>query len=262
MTTWDKTIMTLQADLLGANALGIRNIVCETGNPPLLGDYPAVDGIWEVDSLGLVALLAGLNAGRDSTACALATKTSFCIGGRGSTRARRTPRPRSPGHGPRSAAGAQFLVTRPVYELDPLRRMVSDASAASGSCVCVAPLRSFEEADYLAHEVPDVTCPPPPCRDGAGRASGGEGAGLELAANLLAEARPLVSGVVLTTPRATRPRWGRSWRSWREYPHGGAAGRVVRRRGSGRRQKSRSRPAPQRSWPEHNGPDGTLWDVP
>src|SRR6185312_1802358 len=39
VTTWDKTIMTLQADLLGANALGLRNIVCETGNPPLLGDY-------------------------------------------------------------------------------------------------------------------------------------------------------------------------------------------------------------------------------
>ncbi len=59
MTTWDKTIMTLQADLLGAHALGIRSVICETGNPPVLGDYPAVDGIWEVDSPGLVALLAG-----------------------------------------------------------------------------------------------------------------------------------------------------------------------------------------------------------
>src|SRR5262249_43925808 len=56
MTTWDKTIMTLQADLLGAHALGIRSVVCETGNPPVLGDYPAVDGIWEVDSPGLVGL--------------------------------------------------------------------------------------------------------------------------------------------------------------------------------------------------------------
>ena len=55
MTTWDKTIMTLQADLLGAHALGIRSVICETGSPPVLGDYPAVDGIWEVDSLGLVA---------------------------------------------------------------------------------------------------------------------------------------------------------------------------------------------------------------
>src|SRR2546429_1631218 len=79
MTTWDKTIMTLQADLLGAHALGIRSVVCETGNPPVLGDYPAVDGIWEVDSPGLVALLAGLNAGRDRAGLPLTTKQSFCI---------------------------------------------------------------------------------------------------------------------------------------------------------------------------------------
>ncbi|HET9967671.1 MAG TPA: homocysteine S-methyltransferase family protein, partial [Streptosporangiaceae bacterium] len=57
LTTWDKTIMTLQADLLGAHALGLRNVICTTGSPPVLGDYPAVDGIWEVDSLGLIALL-------------------------------------------------------------------------------------------------------------------------------------------------------------------------------------------------------------
>ena len=82
LTTWDKTIMTLQAELLGAHALGIRNVICTTGSPPVLGDYPAVDGIWEVDSLGLIALLAGLNEGRDSNGLATATQTSFCIGAR------------------------------------------------------------------------------------------------------------------------------------------------------------------------------------
>jgi homocysteine S-methyltransferase len=53
ITTWDKTIMALQADLLGAHALGLRDVVCATGNPPLRDDYPSVDGIWEVDSVGL-----------------------------------------------------------------------------------------------------------------------------------------------------------------------------------------------------------------
>src|SRR5215472_15665114 len=123
MTTWDKTIMTLQADLLGAHALGIRSVICETGSPPVLGDYPAVDGIWEVDSLGLVTLLAGLNAGRDLDGLPLTTKTSFCIGSRV-----------NPGAGAELervraevAAGAHFLVTRPLYELDSLRRMIADA---------------------------------------------------------------------------------------------------------------------------------------
>ena len=82
LTTWDKTIMTLQAELLGAHALGIRNVICTTGSPPVLGDYPAVDGIWEVDSLGLIALLTGLNEGRDSNGLATATQTSFCVGAR------------------------------------------------------------------------------------------------------------------------------------------------------------------------------------
>jgi methionine synthase / methylenetetrahydrofolate reductase(NADPH) len=73
VVTWDKTIMTLQADLLGAHALGIRSVICTTGSPPVLGDYPAVDGIWEVDSLGLIGLLSGLNAGRDSNGLATAS---------------------------------------------------------------------------------------------------------------------------------------------------------------------------------------------
>src|SRR5450756_1949860 len=74
VTTWDKTIMSLQADLLGAHALGIRSVVCTTGSPPVFGDYPAVDGTWEVDSVGLTALLAGLNAGRDSNGLALTSR--------------------------------------------------------------------------------------------------------------------------------------------------------------------------------------------
>ena len=53
VTTWDKTIMSLQADLLGAHALGIRSVVSTTGSPPVFGDYPAVDGTWDVDSVGL-----------------------------------------------------------------------------------------------------------------------------------------------------------------------------------------------------------------
>ncbi|HYA51919.1 MAG TPA: homocysteine S-methyltransferase family protein, partial [Streptosporangiaceae bacterium] len=158
MTTWDKTIMTLQADLLGAHALGIRSVICETGSPPVLGDYPAVDGIWEVDSLGLVALLAGLNAGRDLDGLPLTTKTSFCIGSRvnpgAADAAAEAERVRA-----EVAAGAHFLVTRPLYELDSLRHMTAalDAGGPPGARVpvlaCITPLRSFEEADYLAHEV-------------------------------------------------------------------------------------------------------------
>ncbi len=201
MTTWDKTIMTLQADLLGAHALGIRSVICETGNPPVLGDYPAVDGIWEVDSLGLVALLAGLNAGRDLDGLPLTTNTSFCIGTRVNPGAQDTAaeidRVRA-----EVAAGAQFLVTRPVYEVGSLRHMVEAlARTPVPVLLSVAPLASFEDADYLAHEVPEVNIPAATLRamERAGRPAA-RATGLSLAAALLADARPLVDGVVLTVP--------------------------------------------------------------
>ena len=201
ITTWDKSIMSLQADLLGAHALGVRSVVSTTGSPPVLGDYPAVDGTWEVDSVGLTALLAGLNAGRDSNGLALTARTSFCIGARVNPTARdhdaELARVRA-----KLRAGAQFLICRPVYELDALIRLVE---ALDGTGVplllSVTPLASFEDADYLAHEVPGVTIPSATLdvMERAGR-SGGRAAGLDLAASLLAKARPLVSGVILTAP--------------------------------------------------------------
>ena len=93
VTTWDKTIMSLQADLLGAHALGIRSVVSTTGSPPVFGDYPAVDGTWEVDSVGLTALLAGLNAGRDSNGLGADRRGPRSASGRGSTPPRGTTPP-------------------------------------------------------------------------------------------------------------------------------------------------------------------------
>jgi methionine synthase / methylenetetrahydrofolate reductase(NADPH) len=201
VTTWDKTIMSLQADLLGAHALGIRSVVSTTGSPPVFGDYPAVDGTWEVDSVGLAALVSGLNAGRDSNGLGLTARTSFCIGARINPTARDHAAELARSHA-KIKAGAQFLVSRPVYELDALNRLVE---ALDGTGVplllSVAPLTSFEEADYLAHEVPGVSIPGSTldAMERAGR-SGGRAVGLELAANLLTKARPLVGGVILTAP--------------------------------------------------------------
>jgi homocysteine S-methyltransferase len=199
LTTWDKTIMTLQAELLGAHALGIRNVICTTGSPPVLGDYPAVDGIWEVDSLGLIALLAGLNEGRDSNGLATATQTSFCIGARVNPGAR-DPEAEIARARAKVRAGAHFLVSRPVYELDSLLRTVTALEGTEVPLLLsVTPLRSFEEADYLANEVPGVTVPPDALRamEQAGRGAA-RAVGIDLAACLLHEARKLVSGVIVT----------------------------------------------------------------
>jgi methionine synthase / methylenetetrahydrofolate reductase(NADPH) len=201
VTSWDKSIMSLQADLLGAHALGIRSVVATTGSPSVFGDYPAVDGTWEVDSLGLAGLLAGLNAGRDSNGLALTSRTSFCIGARVNPGARDPEAEIARAHA-KIRAGAQFLVSRPVYEPDSLRALVS---ALEGTGVplllSMTPLRSFEEADYLAHEVPGVTIPGSVLEslEKAGRGAA-RSVGIALATDLLAQIRPLVRGVILTAP--------------------------------------------------------------
>jgi homocysteine S-methyltransferase len=201
VTTWDKTIMSLQADLLGGHALGLRSVVSTTGNPPVLGDYPAVDGTWEVDSVGLTGLLAGLNAGRDSNGLGLSARTSFCIGARVNPGAS-DPEAEIARARAKVSAGAHFLISRPVYEPDSLARLV-EALADTGVPLLLShrPLRSFEEADYLANEVPGVTVPEATLRalDSAGRGAA-RAVGLELAADLLAKARPMVRGVLLAVP--------------------------------------------------------------
>jgi homocysteine S-methyltransferase len=159
-----------------------------------------VDGIWDVDSVGLVELIAGLNQGTDCNGLALATKTSFHCGARFNPSAAALDAEIS-----RTAskirAGAKFLISRPVYELGLLRRMVAAlAEEDIPILLSIVPLRSFEEADYLSHEVPDISIPRQTLTAMERAGPHAVQTGLELAADLLAEARPLVQGVVLTFP--------------------------------------------------------------
>ncbi|HKF78391.1 MAG TPA: bifunctional homocysteine S-methyltransferase/methylenetetrahydrofolate reductase [Candidatus Dormibacteraeota bacterium] len=200
VTTWDRSIMALQADLLGAHALGIRSVICRTGSPPLRGDYPNVDGIWEVDSVGLIGLLSGLNRGQDCNGLALDAQTSFCVGARFNPNAgdaqRELARTRA-----KVEAGARFLVTWPLHELDGLRRMLAElGDRRVPVLLAVSPLRSFGEAEYLRHEVPDVAVPDAVLEAMRQAPEGEREAGLRLAEQLLTEARPLVDGVLLGVP--------------------------------------------------------------
>jgi len=196
VTTWDRTIMALQADLLGAHALGLRRIVCETGSPPLLGDYPHVDGVWDVDSVGLIGLLASLNQGTDYYSLPLGAKTDFEIG------ARINPGSRAPGREveralAKIAAGATFLITRPVYELGALERLLGAIGGQVPVLAAVRPLTSFAEAEYLAHEVPDVSIPASTLAALERAGDAAAQAGVELAADLAARLRTLASGIVI-----------------------------------------------------------------
>ena len=199
VTTWDKTIMTLQADLLGAHALGLRSVISATGSPPVRGDYPAVDGIWEVDSLGLIALLAGLNVGRDSNGLALTTHTSFCVGARINPGARdmdaEIARARAKVRGGRALPGQP---ARLRAGLAAARGVGAGSRGHSAAAVGrpAAQLRGGRLPGPRGSRRDDPAGGP--ARHGTAGRGAARAVGVELAADLLRDARKLVSGVIVT----------------------------------------------------------------
>lgn len=160
VSTWEKSVMALQADLLGAYAFGVRHVVCRTGTPPLLGDYPNTGGIWDVDSLGLIHLLRGLNEGRDHHGIPMVRPTAFVLGARINPSAEDLEREIE--HARRKiAAGVDFLITPPVYDLDALDRLLDGIGVPDDLPVLlgVMLLRDFKHAEYLQHEVPGMALP-------------------------------------------------------------------------------------------------------
>ncbi len=205
VTSWNTSRMALQADLLGLDALGVHALVCETGNPPVHADRPVRDGVWEVDAVGLVELAGSLARGVDPDGSLLPVACPFRVGVRVTPGAddldRELGRVRA-----KVEAGAEYLVTRPVYELDRLRRVRTGLEATRTRVpllMTVAPLSGFAEAEQLRHEVPDVVLPEP-VLEGARRAGEDPAAGLDLAVELVAAAvaEGLVDGVVVRRPGA------------------------------------------------------------
>ena len=78
-TTRDRSLMGLQSELLGAHAVGVRNILALTGDPPSLGDYPESSAVYDVDSIGLIRVIGRLNSGCDSAGASMGRMASFTI---------------------------------------------------------------------------------------------------------------------------------------------------------------------------------------
>ncbi|GLZ46145.1 hypothetical protein Acsp06_23300 [Actinomycetospora sp. NBRC 106375] len=201
VTSWQTSLLALQADLLGLHALGLRLLVCETGNPPVHAEQAVRDGRWEVDGPELLQLAAGLNRGVDADGVELAETTAFRLG------ARVTPGADDLDHEIARAlakveAGAEFLVSRPVFELERLGAIV-DALRAAGHRVpvlaSVGALAGYAQAEHLRHEVPDVVVPDAVVEEMRRAGDGPEAArtGLALAAELVAGAAGSVDGVVV-----------------------------------------------------------------
>src|SRR6266704_871252 len=198
-TTRDRNLMALQSELLGAHALGIRNILALTGDPLRVGDYPNTTGVWDVGSVGLIRVIRGMNEGHDSTGSSIGAQASFHIGAALNLNMTEEQTEKEiEKYRQKIDAGAQFIMTQPIYEIAPLLRFLERAGKPPIPVLlgCI-PLHSSRHAEYLHNEVPGITIPEA-VRDRM-RAAGERGheEGLLMAQELLAQARSMVQGVYL-----------------------------------------------------------------
>jgi homocysteine S-methyltransferase len=199
-TTRDRNLMALESELLGAHALGVRNILALTGDPPRIGDYPSGTGVWDVDSIGLVEILARLNRGEDGAGSPIGAPAGFTIAcaldPTAADAAKEWDRLER-----KIAAGAHLVMTQPLYDLAQVEAMDAESRRRFGPrgfplpvLLGVLPLQSSRHAEFLHNEVPGITIPDA-TRD-ALRDAGERGAevGLELTLALLEQVDSLVAG--------------------------------------------------------------------
>ncbi len=160
-TCRDRNVIGMQSDLLGAWALGIRNILAVTGDPPKLGNYPDATAVFDVDSIGLTNLLARLNRGLDLGGNPIGAPTGFHVGVGANPGAlnldeelRRLDW--------KVEAGAEFIITQPVFDLDLFDRFYKRVEHVKIPLIAgIWPLVSLRNAEFLNNEVPGAHVPEP-----------------------------------------------------------------------------------------------------
>lgn len=198
----DRNYLGLVSHLLGAHALGIRNLVIITGDPPKMGDYPFASPVYDVDSIELLAIAAGLNAGVDPAGKELASKTSFLLATGAEPAAKDYDRELRRLEA-KCAAGAQVVMTQPVYDPTTLRRFLDDVkSLGVPVMVGLLPLASHRNALFLHNEVPGMQIPGE-YRERMAKAGSGPDAraeGIEIAKEALSAVVEDVAGAYVMPP--------------------------------------------------------------
>ncbi len=197
----DRSFLGLIAHLLGAQALGLRNLVIITGDPPKMGDYPFSTPVYDVDSVGLLRIASGLNAGVDP-AGKECEPTSFVLatGAEPSAHDRDRELRRLED---KKAAGAELVMTQPVYDPRTLERFLDDTrSLGLPVMVGILPLASHRNAEFLHNEVPGMGIPAE-YRERMARVGGGPAAraeGIRIAKEALAAVQHRVQGAYVMPP--------------------------------------------------------------
>jgi methionine synthase I (cobalamin-dependent)/5,10-methylenetetrahydrofolate reductase len=198
----DRNLLGMQSDLLGAAALGLRNLLIITGDPPKMGPYPQATAVFDIDSIGLCNLVKRLNMGLDLGGNPVGSKTEFLIG------VGVNPGALDLEHELRRfawkvEAGAQFAITQPVFDPDQLKRFLKAIEEFRIPIIAgIWPLTSYRNAEFMSNEVPGVVVPAAILarmkRQVDVEAQRAEG--IAIAREMLAEVRADIQGVQVSAP--------------------------------------------------------------
>jgi methionine synthase I (cobalamin-dependent)/5,10-methylenetetrahydrofolate reductase len=202
----DRNLLGMLSDLLGAQALGLRNMLFITGDPPKMGPYPDATAVFDIDSIGLTNLASRLNHGLDPGGNVLGEPTSFVVG------VGVNPGAEDFEHEMRRfywkvEAGAEYAITQPVFDLGQLERFVNHIDREGIRIPVIAgiwPLVSARNAEFLANEVPGVVIPDAVLermrRAGALGKEQGTEEGTTIAREMLSASLPMIQGVQVSAP--------------------------------------------------------------
>lgn len=201
VTTRDRNLLGLLSHLLAANELEVRNLVVITGDPPKMGDMPDATPVYDLDSIGLLRLIDGLNRGFDPGGKSMGAATSLLCATGAEPAAqdyeRELERLKRKVH-----AGAEFIMTQPVYDIDVLDRFLKDIHPMGVPVlVGILPLASSRNAEFLHNEVPGMRVPDL-IRERM-RAAGkerGTAEGVQIAREMLSAVKERVAGAYIMPP--------------------------------------------------------------
>jgi homocysteine S-methyltransferase len=155
----DRNLLGIQSDLLGAHAMGVRNLMLVTGDPGRVGDYPDATAVFDVDSIGLTNVVARLNRGCDIGGQPIGAPTAFHIGVSINPAATNLDQELRRFEY-KVEAGAEFVVTRPVFDVRAFEQLLARIAPAGLPIIAgLFPFESARNAEFMANEVPGVRVP-------------------------------------------------------------------------------------------------------
>lgn len=198
----DRNLLGMQSDLLGFGALGLKNILIITGDPPKMGEYPDATAVFDVDSIGLMQIANRLNHGQDLVGNPIDQPTSLHLGcGANPGAVNMDEELRRFEY--KVEAGAEYVMTQPVYDPAVLERWVRRTEHCRiPLLVGILPLRNLRNAEFLTNEVPGMAVPDPILKRLADAASPDDAraVGIDVAREALLASLPVSQGVYVMTP--------------------------------------------------------------